>query len=111
MPCARRRKRRRRSTKPWLYSAWMVLLAGTDPGRLADQALTNLLVLRSGVLTLHVQSVVLHLERQLVRVVMGVAASVGQPLHSTFLVAFKDLVAGLAGDSKLPEKIRHRLAG
>src|SRR5260370_40356730 len=82
-----------------------------DPGESADQALANLSRTPGGVLTLHVQGVVLHLERQLVRVVMRAAASVGQPLHATFLVAFKDLVAGLTRDPKLSAKFRHRLAG
>ena len=69
-----------------------------DPEESADQALANLSRTPGGVLTLHVQGVVRHLERQLVRVVMRAAASVGQPLHATFLVAFKDVVAGLTGD-------------
>ena len=36
---------------------------------------------------------------------------VGPSLHATFLVALKDLVAGLTGDPKLSRKYRHRLAG
>ena len=82
-----------------------------DAGESADQALANLTRTPGGVLTLHVQGVVLHLERQLVRIVMRAAASVGQSLHATFLVAFKDLVAGLTRDPELPAKFRHRLAG
>ena len=74
-------------------------------------ALANLSRTPGGVLTLHVPGVVRHLERQLERVVKRAAASVGQPLHATFLVAFKDLVAGLTGDPKLSAKFRHRLAG
>jgi hypothetical protein len=46
---------------------------------------------------------------------MGIAirtpAPVGQPLNATFLVAIKDLVAGLAGDRELSAEFRHRLAG
>lgn len=82
-----------------------------DPGESADQALANFSRTPSGVLTLHVQDVVLDLERQLVRVVMGTPTSVGQPLYAAFLIAIEDLVAGLAGDTELPAKFRHRLAG
>ena len=62
-------------------------------------------------LALHVQDVVLDLERQLVRIVMGAPASIRQPLHPALLVTIKDLVTRLAGDPKLPAQIRHLLAG
>jgi hypothetical protein len=39
------------------------------------------------------------------------AASVGEPLNSTFLVAIEDLIASLAGDSELPAKLGQWLAG
>ena len=76
-----------------------------------DQALSNLPRAPTGVLALHVQDVVLDLKRQLVRIVMGAPTSVGQPLNAAFLIAIEDLVAGLAGDTELPAKFRHRLAG
>jgi hypothetical protein len=39
------------------------------------------------------------------------SASVREPLHAAFLITIEDLIAGLAGDAKLPAKFRHRLAG
>jgi hypothetical protein len=65
----------------------------------------------AGVLALHIQDVVLDLERKLVGVAIGTPASVSEPLHATFLIAIEDLVAGLAGDTELPAKFRRRLAG
>src|SRR5215472_5374281 len=62
------------------------------------------------VLLLHMQNIVLYLKRQLVRIVMGSTAAVGQPLHPTFLIAIEDLVTGFAGDAELPAQFRHRLA-
>src|SRR5215471_17871649 len=62
------------------------------------------------VLLLHMQNIVLYLKRQLVRIVMGSTAAVGQPLQPTFLIAIEDLVTGLAGDAELPTQFRHRLA-
>jgi hypothetical protein len=63
------------------------------------------------VLPLNVQNVVLHLKRKLVGIAIGTPASVGEPVNAAFLIAIEDLVAGLAGDAKLPAKFRHRLAG
>src|SRR5262245_17468209 len=54
---------------------------------------------------------VFHLEGKLVGVAIGTPAAVSEPLNAAFLIASKDLVAGLAGDAKLPAKFRHRLAG
>jgi hypothetical protein len=51
----------------------------------------------AGVLALHVQDAVLHLEGKLIRVAIGTPAPVGQPLNPAFLVAVEDFVAGLAG--------------
>ena len=82
-----------------------------DPRESTDQALANLSCTPGGVLALDVQDVVLDLERQLVRIVMGAPASVRQPLYPTLLVAIENLVARLAGDPKLPAQIRHLLAG
>jgi len=62
-------------------------------------------------LLLHVQNVVRDLEMKSVGVAIGTPASVGQPLHAAFPIAIEDLVAGSAGDAKLPAKFRHRLAG
>src|SRR5215831_13380697 len=59
---------------------------------------------------LAVENIVLYLKRQLVRIVMGSTAAVGQPLHPTFLIAIEDLVTGFAGDAELPAQFRHRLA-
>jgi hypothetical protein len=44
-------------------------------------------------------------ERGVNGIAEGASTSVGQPLHPTLLVAIEDLVAGLAGDAKLPAKI------
>src|SRR5215471_4298568 len=81
-----------------------------DAGEPADQTLADLPRTPTGVLMLHVQDVVLHLEGELIGVAIGTSAPVGQPLHPTFLVAIKDLVAGLAGDPELPAQLRHGLA-
>ena len=76
-----------------------------------DQALSNLTSAPTGVLALHVQDKVLHLERKLMSLPIGTSAPIGEPLNSTLLVAVEDLVAGLAGDPELPAEFRHRLAG
>ena len=81
-----------------------------DAGEPAGQTLSDLASTPTGVLMLHVQDVVLHLEREVIGVAIGTTAAVGQPLHPTFLVAIKDLVAGLAGDPELPAQFRHGLA-
>jgi hypothetical protein len=47
------------------------------------------------VLALHVQDEIFHLEGKLVGVAIWAAAAVGQPLNATFLIAIKELVAGL----------------
>src|ERR1700676_1098653 len=81
-----------------------------DVGESAEEALANLAGTPAGVLTLHVQNIVFHLEGKLVGVAIGTPASSGQSLHPRFLAAIEDFVAGLTGDTKLPEKISHRLA-
>src|SRR3974377_820967 len=82
-----------------------------DPGKSAHEALADLAGTPGAMLALHVQDVVLDLERQLVRIVMGAPASIRQPLHPALFVTIKDLVARLTGDFKLPAQIRHLLAG
>src|ERR1700693_762704 len=62
------------------------------------------------VLVLYVQDEVFDLERKLVGVAIRTSASVREPLHAVFLITIEDLIAGLAGDAKLPAKFRHRLA-
>src|SRR5215469_673531 len=81
-----------------------------DARESAQQALSDFTGTPAGVLPLHVENIVLYLKRQLVRIVMGSTAAVGQPLHPTFLIAIEDLVTGLAGDAELPTQFRHRLA-
>jgi hypothetical protein len=65
----------------------------------------------AGVLALHIQDVVLYLERKLVGVAIRTPASVSESVNATFLTAIEDLVAGLTGNPKLSAKFRHRLAG
>jgi hypothetical protein len=77
----------------------------------AEQALANLSSTPAGVLALHVQDEIFHLEWKLVGVAIGAAAAVGQPVNATFLITIKDLVAGLTGNPKLSAEFRHRLAG
>ncbi len=76
-----------------------------------DQALSDLTGAPAGVLALHVQDKVLHLEGKLMGISIGTPAPIGEPLNSTLLVAIEDLVAGLAGDPELPAEFRHGLAG
>ena len=73
-----------------------------DPRESADETLSDFPSTPAGVLALHVQDVILHLEGELIRIAVGSSASVRQPLNPTLLVAIKDLVARLAGDPKLP---------
>ncbi len=78
-----------------------------NAGESAQQSFLDFSRTPAGVLTLHVQDVVLHLEGQLIRVAKGTSAPVRQPLHPTFMVAIENLVARLAGNPKLPAKFRH----
>jgi len=89
----------------------MVLLAGWNSGESAPEALANLAGTPAGVLALHVQDEVFHLEGKLIRIAVGSSLRSVNPLHPTLLVATEDLVAGLARDPKLPAEIRHFLAG
>src|SRR6202041_212974 len=82
-----------------------------DVGEPADQALSDFPSAPAGVLPLHVQDEVLHLKRQLIGIAIGTTASAGQAFAPAILVASKNLVAGLAGDSELPAKFGQWLAG
>src|SRR5215470_7130458 len=82
-----------------------------DPRKSADQPLANLSSTPGGVLVLQVQDVILYLEGQLVRIVMGTPASICEPLNAAFLITIEDLVTRLTGNPKLSAKFRHRLAG
>src|SRR3984957_10707656 len=81
-----------------------------NTGEPAQQALTDFASTPAGVLVLYVQDEVFDLERKLVGVAIRTSASVREPLHAAFLITIEDLIAGLAGDAKLPAKFRHRLA-
>src|SRR6516164_2259032 len=82
-----------------------------NPGEPADHALADLPSTPAGMLSLHIQDVVLYLKRKLVGVAEGTPATVGKPLKAAFLITIEDLIAGLARDAKLPAEIRHRFAG
>ena len=84
--------------KPSTFNLRLLVLNGTD-------------VRPAGVLVLYVQDEVFDLERKLVGVAIRTSASVREPLHAAFLITIEDLVTGLAGDTELPAKFRHRLAG
>src|SRR5882757_1554879 len=80
-------------------------------GEAAQQALTDFASTPAGVLVLYVQDEVFDLEWQPVGVAIRASASVREPLHAASLVTIDNLIAGLAGDAKLPAKFRHGLAG
>src|SRR5580704_14110499 len=82
-----------------------------NSGEPAQQALTDFASTPAGVLVLYVQDEVFDLERKLVGIAIRSSASVREPLHTAFLITIEDLIAGLAGDAKLPAKFCHRLAG
>src|SRR5574340_1014633 len=82
-----------------------------NAGKSTEQALANLSRTPAGMLALHVQDEVFHLEGQLVGVAIGAAASVGQPLNAALLIAIENLVPGFARDPELSAEFRHRLAG
>src|SRR3984893_2807364 len=82
-----------------------------NTGEAAQQALTDFASTPAGVLVLYVQDEIFDLERKSVGVAIRTSASVREPLHAAFLITIEDLIAGLAGDAKLPAKFRHRLAG
>jgi len=82
-----------------------------NTGESAQQALPDFASTPAGVLTLYVQDEVFDLERKAVGVAIRTSASVREPLQAAFLITIENLIAGLAGDAKLPAKFRHRLAG
>jgi hypothetical protein len=65
----------------------------------------------AGAFALHVQDVILHLKRKLVGIAIGTAAAIGKPFKTALLITIEDLVPGLSGDTELPAKFRHWLAG
>src|SRR6266478_5448883 len=64
-----------------------------NSGESTQEALANLAGTPAGVLALHVQDEIFHLEGKLIRIAVGPSASVRQPLHPTLLVATEDLAA------------------
>src|SRR6202163_3945593 len=82
-----------------------------NTGEGAQQALTDFASAPAGVLVLYVQDEVFDLERKSVGVAIRTSASVREALQAAFLITIEALIAGLAGDAKLPAKFRHRLAG
>lgn len=81
-----------------------------DVGEAAAQALADFTSAPTGVLVLHVQDEVLHLKGKLMGIAIGTAASIGQPMHSAFLIMIEGLVTGLARDPELPAQFRHAFA-
>src|SRR5690349_1784058 len=75
----------------------------------ARQTLADFASAPAGMLTLHIQDVVLDLKRKLVSVTIGTPASVREPVNAAFLVAIEDLVAGFARNPELPAQFRHGL--
>src|SRR5258708_37107447 len=85
-----------------------------NSGESAQEALANLAGTPAGVLALHVQDSIFHLEGKLIRIAAGPSAWVRQPLHPTLLVAPEELVTGLARIPKLHAELshwQHRLSG
>src|SRR5580704_2018103 len=78
-------------------------------GEPASQALADFASAPAGVLTPHVQNVVLDLKWKLVGVTIGTPASVREPVNPAFLVAIEDFVAGFARNPELPAQFRHGL--
>src|SRR5215467_415684 len=78
-----------------------------NSGEPARQALADFASAPTGMLTLHIQDVVLDLKRKLIGVTIGTSAAVGEPMNPAFLVAIEDLVAGFARNPELPAQFRH----
>src|SRR5215467_14815437 len=70
-------------------------------GEPARQALADFASPPAGVLTFHIQDVVLDLKRKLVSVTIGTSASVRESVNAAFLVAIEDLVAGFARNPEI----------
>src|SRR5437868_14091005 len=82
-----------------------------NAGEPTNQALADFPSTPAGVLVLHIQNKVFHLERKLVGVAERTAAPVCEPLNATFLIAIENLITGLARNAELPAEFRHRPAG
>src|SRR5882724_10718041 len=82
-----------------------------NTGKSANQAFANFSSTPAGVLALHIQDVVLDLERKLVGVAVRTAAPVSEPLHATFLIAVEDLVTALARNAELCAEFCFRRGG
>src|ERR1700688_4607197 len=82
-----------------------------NTGKSADQALADFPSTPAGVLVLHIQNKVFHLERKSVGVAEWTAAPVCEPLNATFLVAIEDLVTGLARNDEMPNSLQSSAIG
>src|ERR1700756_3055134 len=83
-----------------------------NSGEPARQALADFASAPAGMLTLHIQEVVLDLKGKLVSVTIGTSAAVREPVNAALLVAIEDLVAGFARNPALrlppqPAPARH----
>src|ERR1700685_1813762 len=76
----------------------------------SEEALPDLAGAPIGFLTLGRYDRRFDLLRQLVCISVGAPGTIREPLQSAFLIAFEDLVAGLAGDLKLAAQCGHALA-
>ena len=76
----------------------------------ADQELADLASTPMRLVTLGRDDQALELMRQLVGVANRPARTVGQGLETVFLIALKDLVAGLARDAERATDLAHRFA-
>ena len=76
----------------------------------AHQQFPNLARTPMGLLALESDDETLDLGRQLIGIAYRSARAVAQRLAPMLLIPREDLVAGLAGDAKLPAHLRHRFA-
>src|SRR5262249_8113599 len=82
-----------------------------DAGEPAHQAFADFSGAPAGMLSLHVEDVVLHLKGQLIGIAIGSPASIRQSFNPAFLIAIENFIAGLTGNTELPAQFRHRFAG
>src|ERR1700745_4513642 len=80
-----------------------------NSGEPARQALADFASAPAGMLTLHIQEVVLDLKGKLVSVTIGTSAAVREPVNPALLVGIEDLEAGFARNPELPAQFRHGL--
>src|ERR1700752_906013 len=78
-----------------------------NSGEPARQALADFASAPAGMLTLHIQEVVLDLKGKLVSVTIGTSAAVREAVTAALLVAIEDLVAGFARNPDPPAQFRH----